>query len=198
MDHARKQQPNHEEALRKFFRFVEEHRTTGISGTESETAHFCPEPDLHDYFAEHNCLEGILRCVLPSTGPLPVSRTSIRTHYTRTFAILLCINRGRFISYFVSRDSLSDEKLPFDRRPENFPSDLEDSDARFFQDFYERQWMFCAPTLSYERFKVWEAMMILPIVRKQQLGTGGSSETYRIELHPAYNRLETNRGTESV
>ena len=192
------QQPNHEEALRKFFRFVKEKHTPGISGTENETAYFCPESDLKDYFSDHDHLEGILRCVLPSTGPVPVQLNPIKMQYTKVFAILLFINRGSFIKYFVRHNSLSDEKLPFDARPENFPSDLENIDTHFFQDFYKHQWMFCAPTLSYERCKDWQARTILPIVSKELLGAGGSSETYRIELHPSYNRLEANRGTKNV
>lgn len=198
MDPFRTQQPNHEPALQKFFRFVEEKREPGISGTENEITDFCPESDLKEYFSDHDRLEELLRCVLPSTGPVPVQRKPIKTQYTKVFAILLHINRGNFIKHFVIHNSLSDEKLPFDTRPENFPPNLEDIDTSFFQDFYERQWMFCAPTLSYERFKDWQARTILPIISKESLGTGGSSETYKIELQSTYNRLEVNRDTKNV
>ena len=197
MDRVRTQ-PNHEDVLQNFVRYVEKCKQPGISGTENEKVYFCPELNLKDYFSDHNQLEGILRCVLPSTGPLPVRAYNIQTKYTKIFAILLYIGKGKFIKRFDQYNSLSDEKLPFDTCPEDFPSDVEDMDKSFFGSFYERQWMFCAPNLSYERFKNFQPRMILPIVSREELGTGGSSTTYKIEVYPAYNHLEEGRTTKDV
>lgn len=197
MDRVRTQ-PNHEDALQNFFRYVERCLQPGISGIENEEACFCPELDLKDYFSDYDQLVGILRCVLPSTGPLPVRAYNIQTKYTKIFAILLSIGKGNFIKQFNQYDSLSDEKLPFDTCPEHFPSDVEDMDKNFFCKFYERQWKFCAPNLSYERIKNFQPRMILPIVSREELATGGSSTTYKIEVHPAYNHLEKGRTTRDV
>jgi len=51
--------------------------------------------------------------------------------------------------------------------------------------------MFCAPTFSGRKHCIWALNdgCILPIVEKEELGRGGSSVTYKIRLHPYYDRL---------
>ncbi|KAI9793927.1 MAG: hypothetical protein M1816_007179 [Peltula sp. TS41687] len=185
-------QPNQKPELQDFHRFIQEKRQRGIVGPKIEpneiNSCFVPEPDLQDYFDDSNRLRRILRAIYPSSGLIPVHGTTIKNHYVKVFAILLCIGKGCYIEHFIRHDSLNDQRLPFDERPHYFPS-TGSGDRNFFSSFYDWQWMFCAPTFSYKGQNVWQARRILPILSKEEISGGGSAVTYKIDLHPAYNSL---------
>jgi hypothetical protein len=192
-------QPDQNTALDRFHRFVNENCEHGILGGTFETAsadnRFLPYTDLEKYFAvneddDEDRLNNLVKSVLPSMGPPAVAPRTIRSDYTKVFAILLCISEGRFIEQFVQHQDLSDSKLPLTERPKTFPYHPD-----FFESFCEKQWMFCAPRIRYERHKVWPARMILPIIHTDPIREGGSSDTYKAQVHPAYNAL---RATQPV
>lgn len=189
-------QPNHEPRLQRFFQFVEDKSQPGICADESKTAVFLPETDLQEYFAEDDQLLGILKLIFENHTTLPIRLRSIRSRYTKVFAILLCVGRGDYIPHFEHYDSLSDEKLPFDQPPDHFPSEI--TAPSFFKDFQERQWRFCAPRLNFGRSKFWQPARVLPITSKEPLGTGGSAITFKIVVHPEYNELDANRNNKKV
>jgi hypothetical protein len=189
-------QPNHEPRLQRFFQFVEDKSQPGICADESKTAVFLPETDLQEYFADDDQLLGILKLIFENPTTLPIRLRSIRSRYTKVFAILLCVDRGDYIPHFEHYDSLSDEKLPFDQPPDHFPSEI--TAPSFFKDFQERQWRFCAPRLNFGRSKFWQPARVLPITSKEPLGTGGSATTFKIVVHPEYNELDANRNNKEV
>ena len=193
-------QPDHEPELQDFFRFLESKRQQGISGAlepAEDNCHFIPDPDLQAYFGDKDRLRRILRAILPPSEPLLTDLSTIKNHYAKVFSILLCIGKGGYIDYFARYESLNDQKLPFDERPQYFPSTAS-VEGDFFSSFYEQQWMFCAATFTYKRHNEWQARRILPIVCKEELSGGGSAITYKIDLHPAYNSLYPRQNSQRV
>jgi hypothetical protein len=108
------------------------------------------------------------------------------------FCTLLQISKGRWMKYFRHHRSLRDAALPFDPRskPPDWPKDTGDPD--FLKKFCEEQWKFCVPVMRQpfgdEHFP---KDLILPIVYKKLLDSGGSAILWQIKLHPAYNNLIT-------
>jgi hypothetical protein len=140
---------------------------------------------LERYFSdEEDRLLNLLNRVLPSRGPPLVAPSTVRGKYVRVFAILLRIGKGRFIDYFVRHLGLSDNHLPFLQRPPDFPTSPD-----FFNEFYERQWMFCPQTLEYSRSVIFPPRMVLPILAKEKIGAGGDAIVHKIVVHSAYNKL---------
>lgn len=188
----------HDLEIQSFLRFVENNKQKGTRSppwdSENQDCHFLPYPALHQYFTDSERLSSLLRAALPSHGSLPVAQSEIRAAYTNVFATLLSIGRGEYIEHFVRRDGLSDTKLPFYQRPLDFPQ----TEPDFFNEFYERQWKFCAPLMTYQRTTEWDPRRTLPIISKVALGSGGSSVTYKIEVHRDYDRLDSKRTADEV
>ena len=149
---------------------------------------FVPESQLREYFSRN--LNEILCAVSEETGTRPVESRLVRNGYLKIFAILLRINRGNFIRYFVKYDTLNDNKLPFERKPHDFPPETVD-DPTFWTNFNDCQWMFCAPEIRYMSGFKWGERRVLPIVFKKPIGSGGSADTFMIRIHPDYNFLDT-------
>ncbi|OCL10566.1 kinase-like protein [Glonium stellatum] len=144
---------------------------------------FVPKPDLQDYLSKDKLIK-----ILKGLGIQPHNTDTILKDYLKSFAILLSLGHGPFIEWFLQYDSLADKKLPFETRPPTFPRT---SDVDFFDNFFKRQWMFCNPIFSCRKHHAWALNdnYILPIINKEELGRGGSSVTYKITLHPYYDRL---------
>lgn len=188
----------HDLEIQSFLRFVENGKQKGTRSppwdSENEECYFLPYPDLRQYFADNERLSTLLKAALKSQGPLSVAQSDIRAGYSNVFATLISIGRGEYIEIFVRRDGLSDAKLPFYQRPVDFPQ----TEPDFFEEFYKRQWTFCAPPMTYQRSTEWDVHRTLPIVGKVALGSGGSSVTYKIDIHPAYDRLDARRTADEV
>ncbi|XTI93229.1 kinase-like protein [Cenococcum geophilum] len=185
-------QADNDAHVQEFRRFVQQQSQQGTlgatTGTNTADSRFLPDKALDEYFKDDACLLSLLKAVIPFDGHRPVRLCTLRRRFIKIFAILLCIGHGNFIKLFVEDDDLSDKKLPFTNRPTTFPS-AGASDEQFFISFSNQQWMFCAPTLTYEPYSYWPARRILPIIDKQEIGDGGSAKTYKIKVHPDYNRL---------
>lgn len=190
--------PDHFLELQHFHHFVATRCQQGIGSTEDIDigSRFLPTSDLETYFdddGEKDRLRDILNRVLPSPGPPLVDPSAIQSEYLKVFAILLCIGKGRFIVSFVVHPGLSDSHLPFRQRPPDFPTSPD-----FFDVFFKKQWMFCAPDLQYASYKTLAAGTILPITSRELIGTGGDADVYKIVTHPSYNKLHVNSETPLV
>lgn len=183
-------QPDWDDSISEFMRWVESQSVMGTLGPVSSVNRpFVPHPSLETYLKQGNRTRRILEALFPHRE-LPVEPEEIWPNCIRVFSILLLSGKGSFIQHFVQHDQLWDAKLPFLSRPSHFPPAA--GNDRFFDLFSEKQWQFCPYEFYHnEIHKHLEKECILPIIEKTQLGDGGSSYTYRITLHPAYDRLTT-------
>lgn len=178
----------HNDALQAFhtWRRSPEAQLPGIGGTNFDTTcPFVPRSNLKKYFEKPRQLENLLDAVLESHERPAVEATYVREHYLQSFATLLCIGEGRLIHHFQQYNGLRDQKLPYRTRPDDFPF----TTPHKFEDFKKEQWQFCASKLEYgmnDRFKEED---ILPIIRKEEIGGGGSAVIYKIVVDENYNSL---------
>ena len=185
-------QPAFHPDISAFLEWVESNSVTGTLGPASAVNHpFMPLAKLERYLKEKNRTRTLLRALFPNRDP-PIEPEEIWHHCIRVFSILLMIGKADFIQYFVKHAQLSDSKLPF-HRPSHFPPTPAGDD--FVDSFFEQQWRFCPHTFSRTDIDVHlEKECVLPIVSKELLGDGGSSSTYKIELHPDYDDLAISTG----
>jgi hypothetical protein len=160
----------------------------GTGGEGADTDFYMPDDVFNVYFSDDRVQQIIAQLYKASrSGFLLVQPSVVHRNYKRILAILLFIERGDMIEHFVHMPELCDQKLPFHSRPTSFPDNSGDP---FFGDFQKVQWKFCAPQIyDWERVD-WHSDCILPFVRVgQPLGRGHSGKAYRIEIHPAHDRL---------
>ena len=188
-DRVPRPQPDHKGRLQKFHRWLEENAVNGISSNATDSSRqFITSQSLKTYLEGPRELQRILDQLFSEDDETPVEPDAVLNGYTRVFAILIDIGKGRFIEEFVKHDSLSDQKLPFEVAPPRFPRDADDSE--FFTKFHEHQWKFCP--YIFVRNKIDAELnkrYILPIVSMERIAEGGSSTVYKITLHPEYDTL---------
>jgi hypothetical protein len=107
----------------------------------------------------------------------------------RVFSILLSLKRGHAILNFIGKPHFSDKNLPFDNRDAFIELT---HDEKFCDEFFQRQWSFCAPKLDGFSGMVWEPERILPFQVLEQLGQG-ANRTYLIQVDRDYNELAKGR-----
>jgi hypothetical protein len=180
----------HTAPVQRFLSYFRENCEKGHCSVSGEPAFYLPESKLKEYFADKHTLQAILKAILPHEKDLHNVRQQIRRHYTKCFAILLYIGHPRLIVPFVEAPYLADSRLPFDACPPTFP--FHANRDQLFQRFYEYQWAFCAPILHYRTFTL-RSELILPftILGRIEGGEGGTSETFKIEVHPEYDKLSS-------
>ena len=157
---------------------------------------FIPYPKIEEYFRDNSRVRRLLKTAFEDVDPLPVGVEEIRNNYSKVFSILLSIGRGSYIACFVRRPSLSDQHLPFSSSTTYFPHTP--TDPELFANFNAQQWSLCAPMFDCSMNIDFEESTILPIVRKEELASGGSATTHKIILHPAYDKLCSKNGPEPV
>lgn len=178
----------HNDALQAFHKW----RTSsaalwpGTGGPNFETeCQFIPRSKLEDYFRDPHRLENLLKAVLNEEERTAVDVNYVRSHYSRSFATLLCIGEGRLIRHFQQYESLRDEKLPHNTPPDDFAIMLPD----IFEKFESAQRPFCASNLDYSMNRRYKEKEIIPIISKEKIGEGGSAIVYKIVVHEDYNLL---------
>lgn len=183
-------------ANEEFQEFLANHLQNGSFGALPEVppapvqrgARYLPDPDREEFFRNERRLKQLLEDVLQTDQRYSVRVDALRKDYTRVFSTLLSIERGGAIVHFMSKPGLSDSHFPF-KTGHLFPSRI--SDETFFDDFYKKQWMFCAPKLTRDRpdWFEWEPERILP-VNYRELGKGGSgAKIFEMKVHPGHNDL---------
>ena len=178
----------HNDVLQAFhtWRLSSEAQLPGIGGPDFETiCPFVPRSNLEKYFERPRQVENLLDAVLDSHERPAVEASYVREHYLQSFATLLCINEGGMIHRFVQYKSLQDQKLPYRTRPDGFPFTTPD----IFEEFKKAQWQFCASNLEYSMNDRFKEEDILPIIRKEKIGEGGSAIIYKIVVDEEYNSL---------
>jgi hypothetical protein len=187
---------DHHPVIQEFHLWFRNSCCIGTLGPASEpNTSFMPSTVLESYFKDTRRLKKILEALFETRDP-PVFPEAIQGNYDKVLGILLCIGKGEFIRTFVEYPTLCDEKLPFDDRPRNFPT--EGSDEHFFDSFYRKQWMFCPPVFQRGKNVRHDSNCILPIVSKKELSGGASAIVYKIALHESYNRLRDAGDSEQV
>lgn len=126
--------------------------------------------------------------------PAPDAEIVMR-YYLRPFAILLCADFGRMISYFVEYLSLRDHLLPFAVESRDFPKSTR---RDLYQAFCKEQWQFCPVELDKNMDYVMDSDYIIPITYKEKIGDGGSAQIYKIKIDEAYNSLQSSQSIDAV
>lgn len=162
-----------------------EAQVPGIGGPDLDcTRQYIPRSKLEEYLGGRR-LNHLLDAVLTSEDRHTVDERYVRGHYLQSFATLLCIGYGNLIGLFQQYGSLRDENLPHCRKPYGFPFTTPDA----FEAFRKEQWQFCAPKLEYNMSVSFKEDDILPIIRKEKIGEGGSAIVYKIVVDADYNAL---------
>ena len=178
----------HKEAVLAFhtWRHSPEAQLPGAGGPDLETtSSFVPRLNLQKYFEEPRHLENLLDAVLENHERSAVDANYVREHYLQSFAILVCIGAGGLIHHFQQYETLRDQKLPHRTLPDGFPI----TTPHKFEDFKNAQWQFCPKILEYNMNSRFKEEDILPIIRKEKIGEGGSAIIYRIVVEESYNSL---------
>jgi hypothetical protein len=100
--------------------------------------------------------------------------------------ILIRVGRGPEIHHFLRR-RLYDACLPFDSNamPKSFSED-----GKFYKDFCEEQWTFCAPDFPINMDDEFDANYVLPIVEGEGPSIlGGSAKVRKIRIHSSHDQL---------
>ena len=178
----------HKEAVLAFhaWRHSPEAQLPGTGGPDLETtSSFVPRLNLQKYFEEPHRLEHLLDAVLEDHERSAVDANYVREHYLQSFAILVCIGEGGLIHHFQQYETLRDQKLPHRTLPDDFPI----TTPHKFEQFKNAQWQFCPKILEYNMNSRFKEEDILPIIRKEKIGEGGSAIIYRIVVEESYNSL---------
>ncbi|KAL1619885.1 hypothetical protein SLS54_006484 [Diplodia seriata] len=167
-------------------------RGIGAPGAAADPS-YVPQQRVVEYFKASKTISQLLQRLKPDGG-LEAYQSTISKEYPKVLCVLLIIGQGRQIETFVRYTSLCDTRLPFDHKPANFPFAYDGSD--FFGRFKEVQWQFCAQPLTYNMNLVYEDARILPIMTKDPIGRGGTSNIFKITLPQAYDELEPHGSSE--
>ena len=190
------QQPDNHPHIQDLFSWAEKARRLGVgdAGLKIDRP-FIPDQEVEACFEDIRKTRKLLAALYPD-GNTQLDPETIRKMYPKVFLILLLTGNGRFISHFVRHASLSDQYLPFETRPHQFPSTPNDD---FFASFCHRQWEFCAQIFHNGTDQDFDAKdLILPIISIEKLGGGGSATVHKIGMHPAYNKLGPNSTPRNV
>lgn len=164
-------------AIEAFLKDLQQYVIGGTRG--SECAQFIPPAQLRA------CLRQHARDLLQDLSPDQLHREHyIINSYAQVFAILIGIGEGAAISHFIACEMLSDRRLPF---VDNYGFPL---GKDFFEKFQQRQWMFCAPTLTRHFEWTFDQLRILPFQReKDPMASGNSGVIYKISVPYEYDAL---------
>ena len=174
------------DSLQAFHKWRKSAETPGLGGKDLDETFFIPQSKLENYLRSPDRVENLLDAVLNPEERPSVAAGYIRNNYLRTFAILLCIGQGHWISTFQQYRSLGDAKLPYDTEPADFPKTFT---SDLFTNFKAAQWQFCAMALQYDMKDRFNPEVILPIRSKTEIGSGGSAVIFKIVVDEAYNSL---------
>ena len=156
---------------------------------------FMPLPDLKNYLKTDRRTSRLLRAIY-SGREHSVAVETVENWYIRAFTILILIGKGEYIEHFTQHPNLRDGPLPFLEQPAHFP--IDPIDPHFWSKFYQKQFAFYAHIFRPKDNLILENAIVLPIVSKDILGSGGSAVIYKIELHPFYDELGTAAGSSDV
>ena len=160
----------------------------GCRGSEDATgaieSRYIPLGTLKAYLTTER-IRSLLAQLYPNTHHAP-DADRVQAYFLRPFAILLSAGFGHMIHYFVGH-RYEDKHLPFSIEPKKFPKSLT---REFFNEFCKKQWQFYPMQLDYDMSDDdLDGDCILPILRKEEIGSGGSAIVYKITVDKDYNSL---------
>ncbi|KAL8792768.1 MAG: hypothetical protein Q9195_004655 [Heterodermia aff. obscurata] len=180
-------QAEHPSEIQAFWRWYLATVRQGMGGPDHAAGRaFIPLSAVQDYLGASQRVEGLLAALCAKH----VDAQYVREHYLRTLAILILIRQGPMINHFVRYSSLTDKRLPFRTRPEDFPHS---ADPEFFDKFHVQQWQFCVTDLEYKMDLHLHQEEILPIIEKKEIGRGGNATVFKIVVASEYNKLVPHR-----
>ncbi|KAL8693616.1 MAG: hypothetical protein Q9218_001574 [Villophora microphyllina] len=181
-------QPDHDAPIQEFleWRNHPDILREGCCGPDNEVdTRYIPESALEAWMTIER-ITRLLQALFHGSSESAPNPTYVKRNYLRPFAILLCTGFGRMIRHFVEHPNLRDQFLPFSAEPPSFPKS---TSPNFFSSFNEQQWHFCPVKLEYDMSHDLGKKYILPIVRKERIGSGGSAILYKIMVDGDYNGL---------
>lgn len=187
-------QPNWKPPIQKFLAWIARPRAAhnGDESTRLEDCIFAGE--AKEYLRQPGCLSNILAALFDKEEDRP-DRGKILNGYATVFAILIAIDRGRYIGNFLVHYTLGDAKLPFLAQSSEFPHDHSGAtdDKSLFERFQEAQWRFCAPVLQRGDEMVFPDRAPMPYTEKELAGTGGSAQVFKVKLHSEHDRIHKSK-----
>lgn len=169
--------------------FLEDLNHCTIDGTRgSASAQFVTHTRLRACLALH------ISDLLQDVAPDQLHRENdILNQHARVFTILIIIREGGFISHFLSRELLSDRRLPFIDK-DAFPHAKD-----FFDKFWQRQYMFCTPVFTRHLEWNFDQYRILPFDREREsIASGNSGDIYKIRFPQEYDAMDGSPLTDEV
>lgn len=193
-------QPTHHPAVQDFFAWIKKSRVA--SGLEDDTAgldDFIPAGEVQAYLREDSSrLTSIFTGLFGSEDTSWRGRTNeIVKDYSVVFAILVSIDHGKYILNFLPYETLCDDKLPFESRPQKFPWASSDSDE-LFDRFQQSQLRFCAVKFKRNSTREFDDSRPLPFLSKEPIGEGGSAKVYKVQIHASHDELQSSAASVSL
>ncbi|KAL9027582.1 MAG: hypothetical protein Q9196_003915 [Gyalolechia fulgens] len=186
---------SHNPAIQNFLQWQSRAQKNGRRGSDNAVdAHYISKIALEVWLTQTR-IQGLLKALFEDADEVAPDAAYVAKHYLRPFAILLSVDCGRMIRLFVKRESLRDCKLPFCTEPTDFPKA---TGYNLFDAFYSSQWRYCAFNLEYGMDSNLCDDDILPILRKEERGKGGSAVVYKITVDRDYNRLVPSDNSDST
>lgn len=112
----------------------------------------------------------------------------VQDSFLAVFSTLITIGKASHLHHFMKDRKMTDQNLPF-----TSPDGWHNECCSFFDDFYNAQWQFCAQSFDTDwmnETRLDDGHVILPIIDHECLKAGPDAYTYRIKLHPSYDRLQ--------
>ena len=162
-------QPTHHPDVQAFYTWINNPRVASCQ--DDDTAgldDFIPAGEVQAYLREDpSRLTSVLTALFRSEDSLWRGRASeIINHYSVVFAILVSIDYGEYILNFLPHETLCDEKLPFEARPQKFPKGPSDS-VELFDRFQKAQMRFCAVKFHRNSKHEFDGSRPLPFLSKE-------------------------------
>jgi hypothetical protein len=137
----------------------------------------------HSVFKKTNNINVITALLWVFSAKMVDHAAAVLESYSQVFSILISIQKGSFIDYFVDH-GLCDNLLPFTTNTEFPRQDF------FFGHFYQQQWRFCAPRLVYLFDSVFARDLVLPFeLHGAIVAQGHSCNVYAVKIASEYDLL---------
>lgn len=185
-------QATHLPAVQDFYVWIKDARVA--TSPNNDLDDFIPAGAVQAYLREDpSRLTAIFTALFGSEDSRWRGRTSeIVNWYSVVFAILVSIGYGNHILNFLGHETVCDEKLPFEVRPNRFPYEPSDSyEDEMFDRFQKAQLRFCAVKFHRNSTNEFDDSRPLPFLSKELIDEGGSAKVYKVEIHGSHDMLQS-------
>ena len=193
-------QRTHHPAVQAFYAWIKNPRVASCQDDDTaDLDDFIPAGAVQEYLREDpSRLTSVFTALFGSEDSRWRGRASeIVNHYSVVFAILVSIDYGEYILNFLPHETLCDEKLPFEARPQKFPWGPPDS-VELFDRFQKAQSRFCAVKFHRNSTPEFDESRPLPFLSKELIGEGGSAKVYKVQIHASHDMLQSSTANVSL